>query len=192
MEFIKSETHKNLMRAFAGESQARNRYTFAAELCKEKKLYVLNKLFTFTAEQERAHGKVFYDLLKELTGSTVTIDGGYPVDVYNDPIKLLSSSAHNEFEEHGDVYPAFARVASQEGYEQVANKFKMIAQIEKCHGDRFKKFGELLEQGKLFRWEGAGFMCLNCGYETGENDAPGVCPICDHPQGYFLRSDLVF
>ena len=110
-----SETLQNLMRAFAGESQARNRYTFAASLCRTQKLHVLEAIFTFTANQEKEHAEIFYNHMKEVAGETVHIDGGYPVDITNDVSQLLRQAQHNEYEEFDPVYPSFANTARQEG-----------------------------------------------------------------------------
>ena len=104
VDFKSSETLKNLMRAFAGESQARNRYTFAAGLCRQQKIQVLEDVFTFTANQEKEHAEIFYNHMKELAGETVHIDGGYPVDITNDILQLLRRAQHNELEEHDPVY----------------------------------------------------------------------------------------
>ena len=102
VNFKTSETKLNLMRAFAGESQARNRYTFAAQLAKEQKLHVVEAVFTFTADQEKEHAQVFYNHLKEMAGETIQIDGGYPVDISQSVLELLRFAQHNEYEEHED------------------------------------------------------------------------------------------
>ena len=107
VDFKNSETAKNLMRAFAGESQARNRYTIAADQAKKEGLYVVQSVFLFTAEQERAHAQVFYDYLKELKGENIQIDGGYPVDQYDKSLDLLKAARHNEYVEFQDVYQNF-------------------------------------------------------------------------------------
>ncbi|HCW54044.1 MAG TPA: hypothetical protein DG753_09965 [Clostridium sp.] len=113
MDFKESKTKVNLMRAFAGESQARNRYDMAAETAKNKKYNIIERLFKYTASQEQAHAKVFYDALKSLNGQTITIDNGsYPVDAYDDILKLLRTSAHNEYEEHDVVYKEFADIVT--------------------------------------------------------------------------------
>ena len=116
VEFKASETLQNLMRAFAGESQARNRYTFAAALCKQQKLHVLEAVFQFTADQEKEHAEIFYNHMKELSGGTVQIDGGYPVDLTNDVVQLLRYAQHNEYEEFDPVYASFAQTAQTEGF----------------------------------------------------------------------------
>lgn len=186
-----SQTKINLMKAFAGESQARNRYTFAASQAKKENLPVIEMVFKFTADQEKAHAKVFYDFLKDMSGQNITADGSYPVDIYGKTLELLRASQHNEFEEAGPVYPDFGRTAANEGFQQIAEKFNEIAKIEQIHGERFGMFADWLEQGKLFvsdveeEW-----MCLNCGYVYKSSEAPKACPVCSHPQGYFIRLSL--
>lgn len=186
-----SETHRNLMRAFAGESQARNRYTFAASQAKKNKLEVLRQVFLFTADQERAHGKLFYEALQPMNGKTITVDGGYPVDLGEDMAALLRAAEHNEAEEAEVVYPAFAETAQQEGYEGVARLFRAVAAIEKTHASRFGHLAELLEKGKLFVAEAeTGWLCLNCGHIIRAAAAPAMCPTCKHDQGFFVRLEL--
>ena len=191
VEFKASETLQNLMRAFAGESQARNRYTFAAALCKQQKLHVLEAVFQFTAGQEQEHAEIFYNHMKELSGQTVQIDGGYPVDLTNDVVQLLRYARHNEYEEAGTVYTAFAETARAEGFPQIAASFRQIAPIEQSHGDRFGYLADLLENGKLFVSDTkCGWMCLNCGHILEGTEAPKLCPVCRHDQGYFIRLEL--
>ncbi len=191
VDFSQSETRLNLMRAFAGESQARNRYQFAAGVAKKKGLQVIEGVFTFTADQERAHAKVFYDHLAPLSGETLKVDGGYPVDIFTEMADYLRAAQHNEYEEHDDVYAHFAQVAEQEGLVEIAHIFRMVAAVEKTHGDRFGQFAELLEQDKLFASEKpVKWMCLNCGEIIETEMAPALCPICKHGQGYFIRLDM--
>ena len=186
-----SETLKNLMRAFAGESQARNRYTFAASLCRKQQLHVLESVFLFTAGQEKEHAEIFYNHMKALAGQTVPIDGGYPVDLTNDAVQLLRYARHNELEEAGSVYPAFAGTAQAEGFPEVAASFRQIAMIEQTHGDRFGHLADLLEAGKLFVFDTkCGWMCLNCGHIQEGLEAPGSCPVCHHDQGFFIRLEM--
>ena len=189
--FEQSETRLNLLRAFAGESQARNRYTFAAGLAKKKNLQVIEGIFTFTANQERVHAKVFYNLLQSVSGENLRIDGTYPVELYPELLQHLRSAQHNEYQEWDHDYKGFAKAAKEEGFEEISHTFSMISEIEKTHGDRFGRFADLLEQGKLFvsdvevKW-----MCLNCGQIIDATMAPAVCPVCKHPQGYFIRWEL--
>ncbi len=183
-----SKTKDNLMRAFAGESQARNRYTFGASQAKNEKLALIERVFLYTAEQERAHAKIFYDHLRELSGQTIFIDGGYPVDIYDSILQTLKAAQHNEYEEWDKVYAEFAKIAREEGFIQVAYSFENIAKIEKVHGDRFGKFAEYIETNTLFtspteeKW-----MCLHCGHIHTGTSVPQICPVCQHSQGYFIR-----
>lgn len=190
VDFKSSETKDNLMRSFAGESQARNRYTIAAAQAKKQNLHVIESVFTYTANQEREHAEIFYNHLKELGGETIHIDGGYPVDISDRLSELLRMAQHNEYEEHDDVYKAFGEKAKEEGFHAVANSFFLIAEIEKAHGDRFGKFAELMEKDRLFcADEKTSWICLNCGYIYEGEAAPQKCPVCFHDQGYFIRLD---
>lgn len=192
MDFKSSETKKNLLRAFAGESQARNRYTFAAAQARKQDLYVIEAVFNFTAGQEKEHAQVFYNLLSSEAGENIQIDGTYPIDIDNSIITLLNSAHHNEYEEYDDVYKSFAEVAQSEGFLEIAGTFRNIAEIEKTHGDRFQKFAQLLKEDKLFvsdiktKW-----MCLNCGFVFEGTTVPPACPVCRHDRGYFIRLEMV-
>lgn len=191
VKFCDSETKANLMRAFAGESQARNRYVFSADFSKKSQMQVIEQIFRFTASQEQQHAKIFYDHLQELNGKTIVIDAGYPVDNYQDVDKLLRAAQHNEYEEHDDVYQHFGEVASSEGFPTVADSFHKIAKIEKIHGDRFGRLAQLLEDKKLFISDAEiSWMCMKCGHMYRGTEAPAVCPVCRHGQGYFIRLDL--
>ncbi len=191
VSFKESETKDNLMRAFAGESQARNRYTFAAGQAKKENLYVVQAVFEFTANQEKEHAEIFYNHLSELAGETIHIDGGYPVDITQSVSELLRRAQHNEYEEHDPIYKAFGDKAMEEGFPAVANSFHMISEIEKLHGDRFGKLAEWMEQNQLFLSDvKTGWMCLNCGFVFEGEKAPGKCPVCDHDKGYFVRLEF--
>lgn len=186
-----SETAKNLMRAFAGESQARNRYTFAASAAKKEGFPVIQAVFQFTANQEKEHAELFYKFLQEMTGDTIHIDGGYPVDTYDRTLDLLKAARHNEFEEYENVYKQFGDIALDEGFDRVGQVFHMVADIEKTHGVRFDLFAGLLERGQLFASEvETGWVCLNCGYVYHGTFAPKYCPVCEHEQGWFIRMEL--
>ena len=189
-DFKNSETAKNLMRAFAGESQARNRYTFAAGMAKEQKLPVLQAVFLYTAGQEKEHAEIFYNFLHDMNGETIHIDGGYPVDLDEHTLGQLKDAMHNEYEEHDVVYKSFGDIAEQEGFTRIAQTFRMIAEIEKSHGERFEKFAKLMESGKLFVSDAeTGWVCLNCGFVYNGKEAPQKCPVCQHEQGYFIRME---
>jgi rubrerythrin len=190
-DFKNSQTKDNLMRAFAGESQARNRYTFAAALAKKQHQHVIEAIFRFTADQEKEHAEIFYGFLKELAGEKIKVDGAYPVDIEENLVKLLRAAQHNEYEEYDPVYKDFGDIAKQEGFTKIATTFHMIAGIEKTHGDRFARFAQLLEENKLYVNDvETGFICLNCGYVHWGKEAPKECPVCQHDQGYFIRVTL--
>ena len=192
VDFKNSETKVNLMKAFAGESQARNRYTFAAAAAKRQNLYVVEAVFNFTADQEKAHAKVFFDHLKDFANEEIAIDAAYPVETYTNIQEILRSARNNENKEHDVIYKDFAESADKEGFNTIAYSFNEIAKIEKVHADRFGYLLGLIEKGELFvsKTE-TGFMCLNCGYIYHGKEAPQVCPVCKHNQGYFIRLELV-
>lgn len=191
VNFKDSETKDNLMRAFAGESQARNRYTFAAEQAENQRQHAVAQLFLFTADQEKAHAHVFYQHLQELAGETITVDGGYPIDISDDLSKLLRMAQHNEYEEHDDVYKHFAEKAKEEGFLKVAASFEMIGEVEKMHGDRFGQFAQWMEDNKLHISDvKMGWICLHCGYVYEGKSSPEQCPVCGHDKGYFVRLEL--
>lgn len=188
-DFLKSESRINLMRAFAGESQARNRYTFAQHTAEQNNLYVLGQIFYFTASQEEAHAEVFYNLMKPSSGKNAEITAGYPVDVYDEALKLLETSVQNENDEAETIYPEFAEIARKEGFPEIASKFTLIAEIEKIHRQRFEYFAELLRQNRLFKSDKTErWLCLNCGHIHESTEAPSVCPVCGKNQGYFIRA----
>ncbi len=191
VEFSTSKTKTNLMLAFAGESQARNRYTFAAAEAKKQNLHVVEAAFLFTAGQEKEHAEVFYNQLKSLSGENIPIEGTYPIDISDSIITLLRAAQHNEFEEYDPVYKSFAQTAEEEGFLQIAGIFNNIASIEKTHGERFGRLADLLEEDKLFVSDvSISWMCLNCGYVHEGKEAPPVCPVCSHDRGYFIRMEL--
>lgn len=191
IDFKDSITKDNLMRAFAGESQARNRYTISASQAKKQGLQVIEAVFRFTADQEKEHAAIFYEHLSSLGGESICVDGSYPVDLSQDIAKLLRFAQHNEYEEFDDVYKNFADKAREEGFLQVAASFDMIAKIEQTHGDRFGKFADLLEQGKLFVSDvETAWMCLECGNILYGTNVPEICPVCHHNKGYYICLEL--
>jgi len=188
MDFEKSRTRENLMRAFAGESQARNRYTFAAAQARKENLEVVARVFEFTASQEQAHAKVYYDALEPAARQNITVDGSYPVDICPSTLELLKSANHNELQEWEHDYAGFAKVAGEEGFELIAKTFEMIAGIEKTHAGRFETFAKLIEQDQLFSsGKEETWMCLNCGMIIHSTTAPALCPVCRHGQDFFIR-----
>ncbi|MGI6406217.1 MAG: rubrerythrin [Syntrophaceticus sp.] len=187
MDLRGSKTYENLMRAFAGESQARSRYNIASSAAKKEGFHVVGAVFDYTADQERSHGKVFYQKLKDFAGDNINISGAYPVDLYDDTVKALRAAQHNELEEWGEVYKSFGETAREEGFSEVANVFERIARIEKTHADRFGRLADEIENGSIFRRdEEIPWMCTVCGNIHLGKEAPGICNVCEHPQGYFM------
>ncbi|HIZ13906.1 MAG TPA: rubrerythrin family protein [Candidatus Mediterraneibacter stercorigallinarum] len=191
VNFSESKTKENLMRAFAGESQARNRYTVAAERAEEEGMLTVADIFLYTADQERAHAERFYELLKGLSGETVHIDGSYPIDQQDSLEGLLRAAEHNEHEEYADVYQAFGDTAKEEGFHEAASAFYQIAEIEHIHEKRFGELAEMLETNTYYNSDNVSkWMCTNCGYIHEGQLAPKVCPVCRHEQGYFIPYTL--
>jgi len=188
MNLANTKTLENLMRAFAGESQARNRYYMAASAAKKEQLPCIQRIFEYTANQEFEHAEIFFKRLKMGGVKNIEITAGYPVDLQDDVLYLLREAHHNEYEEHQIAYPSFARIAQEEGFQDIARIFSQIAEIERSHGDRFSCLADRIQAGTLFRGNpDSRWLCLNCGYiHTGE-EAPKICPVCSHVQGYFLN-----
>jgi len=187
MDLKDSKTKANLLKAFVGESQARNRYNFAAAQAKKEGLFVLQSVFDYTANQEKEHAEVFYNQLKAFSNENIHIDGTYPIDNYNSTLELLKSANHNELEEFNVVYKSFSDVAKEEGFSTISSLFTNIAAIEKTHADRFDKYARELQEGNLFkRNQNVQWMCTNCGFIYEGIEAPMICPVCEHPKGYFL------
>ena len=186
--FLHSQTRENLMRAFAGESQARNRYTITAGIAHKAGLAVIEGVFRFTADQEAAHAKAFYRQLHDLGGQTIRVDGTYPVDIYSDLKDYLRAAQHNEYQEWKDDYRKFSEIAMAEGFPLVGKLFEHVAGVEQIHGDRFGRYADLLEQERLFSAEEPmQWSCLHCGWTAVSTAAPAQCPLCGKPQGYFTN-----
>lgn len=185
------ETKQNLLRAFAGECQARMRYEMAGQIAAKQQLPVIEKVFKFTANQEKEHAQIFYDLLKNIfKEENIDIDAGYPVDIHEDLAYLLQQAALHEEEEAISIYKSFGETAKKEGYPEVASAFFMISDIEHYHHNRFKKYHQYLTGGMLFADNSSiKWMCLNCGFIYEGNTPLQVCPVCKKEQGYFIRLD---
>lgn len=184
-----TETAINLMRAFAGESQARNRYYFASGVADKEGYKQIKEIFLLTSDNERAHAKVFFNHLTEgFQGKlpmNIDITAGYPV-VGGTTLDNLKGGVDGEHEEWSKIYPSFAQIAQQEGFPEVANSFKLIADIEKHHEERFSILHENLKNGKVFKKDQqVKWICSNCGHIHEGTDAPTLCPACKHPQSYF-------
>jgi len=178
-----SETEKNLLKAFAGESQARNRYTYFAGIARKEGLVQIAEIFLETAAQEKEHAKRFF---KFLEGGELEITATYPAGKLGDTLENLRAAADGEQEEWTELYPAFADVAEAEGFKAVAAAFRCISVAEKQHEKRYRELADNLEAGHVFKRNGkVVWRCLNCGYLHEGEDAPKVCPACLHPQSYF-------
>jgi len=182
-----TKTEQNLLKAFAGESQARNRYDYFASVAKKEGLEQIAAMFTETALNEKEHAKRFF---KFLEGGMVEITASYPAGVISTTLDNLKAAADGENEEWTELYPEFARIAEEEGFKEIAQAFKMIAKVEKHHEERYRKLYENLEAGKVFKRDGKViWKCRNCGFIHEGTVAPQKCPACDHPQAYFEISE---
>ncbi len=180
---VGTQTEKNLLKAFAGESQARNRYTFFASKAKKEGLVQISDIFMETASQEKEHGERFF---KFLEGGDVEITESYPAGIIGTTLENLKAAAAGEAFEWSDLYPEFAKVAREEGFSQIAAAFEAISVAEKQHEKRFRDLATNLEDGKVFKRNGkVVWRCRNCGYLHEAEQAPDVCPACLHPQAYF-------
>jgi len=184
MKSIKgTQTEKNLLKAFAGESQARMRYDYFAKQAKKDGLEQISGIFAETALNEKEHAKRFF---KFLEGGGVEITAMYPAGKIGTTLENLLSAAEGENEEWTELYPEFAKVAKEEGFDAVAEAFTTIATVEKTHEERYRKLYENLETGKVFERNGKIiWKCRNCGYLHEGASAPDVCPACLHPRSYF-------
>ncbi len=178
-----TQTEKNLLKAFAGESQARNRYTFFASAARKEGLMQIADIFTETANQEKEHGERFF---KFLEGGDVEITESFPAGVIGTTLENLKVAAAGEKYEWSDLYPTFAETAKAEGFKQIAAAFTAISIAEKQHEKRYRDLANNLESGKVFKRNGkVVWRCRNCGYLHEAEIAPNVCPACLHPQAYF-------
>lgn len=178
-----TRTEQNLLKAFAGESQARTRYTYFASVAKKEGFEQIAAIFEETAENEREHAKVFF---KYLEGGMVEITAAYPAGVIGTTAENLLAAAEGELEEWGTLYPDFAAVAEEEGFPEIAASFREIAKVESYHERRYRKLLENVNGYKVFKKDGVVFWkCRNCGYVYEGPEAPKVCPACKHPQAYY-------
>ena len=188
MKSIKgSQTEQNLLKSFAGESQARMRYNYFAKQAKKEGLEQIAAIFEETAINEMAHAKRFFRFLE---GGMVEITATYPAGIIGDTLGNLKASAEGENEEWTELYPEFAKIAEEEGFKEIATAYKMIAKVEKAHETRFRKLYTNLEEGKVFERDGVYvWKCRNCGYLHEGKKALKTCPACLHPQSYFEIHD---
>mgnify|MGYP000527651260 CR=1 FL=1 len=178
-----TRTEKNLVVAFAGESQARNRYSFFASQAKKEGYEQIAAIFLETAENEREHAK---RLFKFLRGGEVKIEAAFPAGVIGTTEQNLEAAAEGELFEHSQMYPEFARVAEEEGFKEIADVFRAIAVAEREHERRYRALLKDIREGKVFRKDQpVKWCCRNCGYVHEGTEAPERCPSCDHPRAYF-------
>jgi rubrerythrin len=178
-----SETEKNLLKAFAGESQARNRYTYFASQARKEGFEQIKAIFEETADNEKEHAKIFFEYLE---GGMLEITALYPAGRIDKTGENLKAAADGEHEEHSTLYPEFERVARKEGFKEIADSFKEIAEVEEFHESRYRELLENVKNNLVFmndkvvKWH-----CRNCGYIHEGKEAPDVCPACKHPQAYY-------
>lgn len=183
MEFKGSRTEKNILTAFAGESQARNRYTYFAGQARKEGLIQMALIFEETANQEKEHAKRFFKLLQ---GGEVEIQAAFPAGVIGTTAENLKGSAAGEHYEWSEMYPGFAKIAREEGFENIAKILDFISVAERQHEKRYLGLLANVEAGKVFKKEkSVVWRCLNCGYLHEGPEAPGECPACAHPRDYY-------
>ncbi len=178
-----TQTEKNLLKAFAGESQARNRYTYFAGAARKEGFEQIAAIFTETADNEKEHAKVFF---KHLEGGDVEITASYPAGKIGTTRENLEEAAAGENMEWTTLYADFAKTAQDEGFPEAAQSFEQIAKVEKFHESRYRKLINNVAGGEVFKKKApVKWHCINCGYVAEGNEAPKVCPACQHPQAYY-------
>lgn len=184
MKSIKgTKTEQNLLKSFAGESQARNRYTYFAKQAKKDGYEKIRAIFEETANQEKEHAKRMF---KYLEGGVVEITAMYPAGKIDSTVENLKASANGENEEYTDIYPTFANIAEEEGFDEIAAMYRNISIAEQHHEQRYLELLKLLEEGKIFkRDKKTTWRCLNCGFIHEGSNAPENCPACLHPKAWF-------
>ena len=188
MENLKgTKTAENLMKSFAGESQARMRYNYYASVARKEGFRQIEEIFMETADNEKEHAKLFLKHLVKLglNENVVEINAGYPV-AYADTLKNLEYAANGENEEWTDLYPSFAKVAEEEGFTEIAKTFQLVALVEKRHEERYRKLLKNVKEHTVFKKDCKVFWkCRNCGHIVESIEAPEECPVCAHPREYF-------
>lgn len=189
--FIGSRTHRSLVSAALGESQARRQYLAAADRCEASSLHVVAHAFRFTAAQEKEHASIFLGLLRAHGADLPPEVPEAPPALPEDPVECLRAVTQNEHDEWDRLYPAYAGIADQEGYPRIATAFRRIAETEQLHARRFIQFAEALSAGSLFSSDRrCGWLCLPCGHLHYGTAAPRACSTCGRDQGHFIRSDF--
>ena len=183
MKLKQSKTEKNLLKAFAGESQARTRYSFFASIARKEGYEQIGAIFEETENNEREHAKIFF---KYLEGGDVKINASYPAGKISSTMENLRAAADGEQMEWGTLYPEFEKVAREEGFKEIADSFKEIAKVENQHEKRYRKLLDNLKDNKVFKKEKVvRWKCRNCGHVYEGKEAPKECPACKHPQSYY-------
>ena len=178
-----TETEQNLLSAFAGESQARNRYTFFTSIARKEGYEQIANIFTETAGNEKVHAEVFF---KYLEGGDIEIKAAYPAGIIGDTRANLEAAANGEKLEWSEIYANFERIARDEGFIKIATSFKEIAEVEEFHEGRYRKLAENIDSGEVFKKKSAvKWHCSNCGYIHEGTEAPKECPACKHAQSYY-------
>ena len=184
-----TKTADNLLKSFAGESQARMRYNYYASAAKKEGYVQISNIFIETADNEKEHAKRFFKFLNEdpeLAGTALEITAAYPAGGMSSTVENLKAAAAGENEEWTDLYPSFADTAAEEGFADIAVVYRKIADVEKKHEARYNVLAKNIEEGKVFKKDSAVmWKCNNCGYIFEGEEAPNLCPACAHPQGYF-------
>jgi rubrerythrin len=184
-----SQTEKNMLIAFAGESQARNRYTFFASKAKSEGFFAISKIFEETAGHEKEHAE---RLFKFLEGGDVEITAAFPAGKIGTTLENLQSAAFGEHEENTTMYPKFAEIAASEGFQSIAEVLKNIGYAERYHESRYRALIDAIEKGTLYKHDSVVmWRCTNCGNWHIGTEAPKVCPACLHEQGYFISEGVI-
>jgi rubrerythrin len=183
MKLKGSQTEKNLLASFAGESQARSRYSFFSGVAKKENYEQISAIFAETAENEREHAKLFFAYLE---GGEAEITASYPAGMIRPTLDNLMAAADGEKAEWGVIYPGFADVAEKEGFDKVAHTFRQVAKVEAYHERRYRKLYAAVKDSSVFlKDKEIYWKCRNCGHVHHDREAPSACPVCDHPQAYF-------
>lgn len=178
-----TQTEKNLLMAFAGESQARNRYTYFAGQARKDGFMQIAGIFEETANQEKEHAKRFFQFLE---GGELSFTAGFPAGVIGATLDNLKAAAAGEHFEYSEMYPGFAQVARTEGFGHIADVFTAVSVAEKQHEKRYREFAQNVEKGAVFKKDSpVVWRCLNCGYLHEGTEVPDVCPACAHPRDYY-------
>jgi rubrerythrin len=187
------KTLENLVKAFMGESMARNRYTFYAKIAKKEGYVFVSKVFLETAENEKEHAETLFELIQEIKGdvSSVKFEGEAPLTL-STTVENLKCAIEGEHYENTEMYPEFAKVAEEEGFKEIAERLKAIGQAEVHHENRYKAILEAIETGSMFkRDEEVAWVCLECGYIHYGREPPEKCPSCGHDKGYYVAIDML-